>query len=57
MTVMAMAFQEWRIAMDNDQVEDDVIDLGSATRETRAMPYGADDSKAGLWLQAGLTLD
>lgn len=35
----------------------DLIDLGSASGETRAMTYGADDSKAGLWLHAGLTPD
>lgn len=35
----------------------ELIDLGRASNETRAMPYGADDSKAGLWLQAGLTSD
>lgn len=43
--------------MDKKQIDDDVIDLGCASRETKAMPYGADDSKAGLWLHAGLTLD
>lgn len=43
--------------MENKQIDDDVIDLGPASRETRAMPYGADDSKAGLWLHAGLTPD
>jgi hypothetical protein len=36
---------------------DDLIDLGSASRETKAMTFGADDSKAGLWVHAGLKLD
>jgi hypothetical protein len=35
----------------------DLIDLGAAREETRAMTFGADDSKAGLWLMPGLTLD
>jgi hypothetical protein len=34
-----------------------LIDLGAASRETKAMPYGADDSKTGLWIQTGLTRD
>jgi hypothetical protein len=36
---------------------DDLIDLGAASAETRAMTYGADDHKAGLWLMPGLSLD
>ena len=35
----------------------DLIDLGAASEETRAMTYGADDHKAGLWLMAGLSPD
>lgn len=35
----------------------DLIDLGAASEQTRAMTYGADDHKAGLWLMAGLSLD
>jgi len=36
---------------------DELIDLGAAGEETRAMTYGADDHKAGLWLMPGLSLD
>ena len=36
---------------------DDLINLGPASRETKAMTFGADDSKAGLWVHAGLKLD
>lgn len=34
-----------------------VIDLGAASRKTKAMTFGADDSKSGLWVHAGLTFD
>jgi len=34
-----------------------VIDLGAASRETKAMTFGSDDSKSGLWVHSGLTLD
>ena len=34
-----------------------LIDLGAASRETKAMTFGSDDSKSGLWVHAGLTLD
>lgn len=46
--------------MKSERCEDDLsdlIDLGVASKETRAMTYGADDHKAGLWLAAGLSLD
>ena len=46
--------------MKHERSEDDtsdLIDLGTATEETRAMTYGADDHKAGLWLMPGLSLD
>jgi hypothetical protein len=36
---------------------DDLTDLGAASEETRAMTYGADDSKGGLWILPGLSLD
>ena len=35
----------------------DLIDLGAASCKTKAMTYGADDSKAGLWIPTGLILD
>lgn len=45
----------------NDQQDDretmDLLDLGAASEETKAMTFGADDSKAGLWLMPGLSLD
>jgi hypothetical protein len=41
----------------NDDHTSDLIDLGAASEETRAMTFGADDHKAGLWLMAGLSLD
>lgn len=45
--------------MKNDRRENasDLIDLGAASAETRALTYGADDSKGGLWLMPGLSLD
>ena len=33
------------------------IELGAVSRETKAMTFGADDSKAGLWISAGLKAD
>jgi hypothetical protein len=42
--------------LDEDN-SNDLIDLGAASEQTRAMTYGADDHKAGLWLMAGLSLD
>lgn len=48
--------------MNQERCEDrvrgsELIDLGAASEETRAMTYGADDHKAGLWLMPGLSLD
>ncbi|MGN6848021.1 MAG: hypothetical protein ACTHJK_00870 [Sphingomicrobium sp.] len=34
-----------------------LIDLGAASVETKALTYGADDSKVGLWPMSGLRLD
>lgn len=42
---------------ERDESASDLVDLGAASDETRAMTYGADDHKAGLWLMAGLSLD
>lgn len=41
----------------NEVNPNDLIDLGAASEETRAMTYGADDHKAGLWLMPGLSVD
>lgn len=35
----------------------DLIELGAASEATRAMTYGGDDHKAGLWLMPGLSDD
>ena len=42
---------------DENKVQVQLIDLGAASQETKAMTFGADDSKGGLWIPAGLTLD
>lgn len=41
----------------NEDTGTDLLDLGAASEETRALTYGADDSKGGLWLMPGLSLD
>lgn len=41
----------------NEDDARDLIDLGAASEQTRAMTYGADDHKAGLWLMPGLSVD
>jgi hypothetical protein len=41
----------------HEQKSSGLIDLGAASRETKAMTFGADDSKAGLWIPAGLFRD
>lgn len=41
----------------NEDSASDLIDLGAASEQTRAMTYGADDHKAGLWIMAGLSRD
>jgi hypothetical protein len=46
--------------MKNERNSDDagdLIELGAASQETRAMTFGADDTKGGLWVMPGLTLD
>lgn len=46
--------------MKHEHIEDEaseLIDLGAASEETRAMTYGADDHKAGLWVMPGLSVD
>jgi hypothetical protein len=41
--------------MNREHQHDDVIDLGTASLETRGTPYGSDDHKAGLIPVAGLS--
>ena len=41
----------------NEDGTSELIDLGAASELTRAMTYGADDHKAGLWIMAGLSRD
>lgn len=41
----------------NEDTGGDLLDLGAASEKTRALTYGADDSKGGLWLMPGLSLD
>lgn len=41
----------------NDQDESDILDLGSATAETKGGAMGYEDMERTFWLHAGLTHD
>jgi hypothetical protein len=51
---MAMTSAEGETTM-NREHEDDLIDLGAASVETRGTPFGSDDHKLGLIPVAGLS--
>jgi hypothetical protein len=49
---MAMTSSEWRKAMNREYYEDDLIDLGTASVETKGGPMGYEDSERTLWLHS-----
>jgi hypothetical protein len=55
---MAMTSLEWRTAMNDEHHQDELINLGAASAETKGGPMGYEDSERTLWLHgAGLSED
>jgi hypothetical protein len=55
---MAMTSRRGETAMNRQQDHEDLIELGSASEETKGGPWGVDDFRAGLMLgDVGLTPD
>jgi hypothetical protein len=45
------------MTMKRELEQDEPIDLGTASRETRGLPWGMDDFQAGLYVHAGLSAE
>lgn len=52
---MAMTPAEGEATMNRLHEHDDLIDLGTASTETKGTPFGSDDHKVGLIPPAGLS--
>ena len=54
---MAMTSPKWRKAMNREHLQDDLIELGAATVETRGGPDGVEDEERTRHIPLGLTDD
>jgi hypothetical protein len=45
------------MTMNREPEQDQLIDLGAASTETRGLPWGMDDFQAGLYVHAGLSAE
>ena len=55
---MAMTSFKWREAMKHDKSNEQVIELGSVSLDTKGGPMGSEDAERTYWLHGlGLTRD